>query len=254
MKPLRVSFLLVSLAGLFLALPGAAFADFEEVAIPRPDTIVLSLKAVKPGTLQSFPTVVAKDSDVEIRWQSDAKNGCYGNFKSGKLDASGSATGKLTKTQPFAITCYGNGSVQSAKVQLTVGSPIIGIASAGIGREGLQQKFDSKGRPLPFTYIGGGEVVMQGVVKNAGKLDLAGTVSTQFEYSSGGSWSVILGSTASVQGLTAGKSQVVTYRHRTGTEDAVPLQFRFCVNKGKQNTTVDESCRVMSGKFKFTAP
>ena len=226
-------------AAFILGAPFLAFAAFEDVVIPKPDVIVLSLSAVKPGTLQAVSGVVAKDTQVEIRWQSDAKNGCYANFKSGKLDATGSVTGPLEKTRSFVITCYGNGSSKTAKGQLVVGNPRLDVSGAGI-QSGLIQKFNSTGGKLVNTYIGGGKLLFQGTIRNSGNLDLTDDITVRFD----GNGTTM--KTQTIKGLPAGKNQVITYEHQTGS-DGIEYQFKFCAKIGTQA----DKCSTIPGKYKF---
>ena len=229
-------------SALALAAPFIVLAAFEEVAIPKPDVIVLTIKAVKSGTLQEVGKVVPKNTEIGINWQSDAKNGCYSDFKPGKLEATGTVTGQVTKTRAFTVTCYGNGASRTARVQVAAGAQKFNVTPGAV--KGLVAAYDSKGKKIASTYLATAPANLQGVVQNAGNLDSSG-IDAQFEFNDGTSW-VEPGGSVKITSLAAGTTRTITRAQPVvaGKE----YQFKFCVQFG-----AEEKCAPIPGKYKFIA-
>jgi len=251
----------LSLFSFLLVLPLNASADvFPTVNIAkRPEVILLTVKAYKPDTLYPITSVVPKNESIQIKWESDATQGCYSDFKSSpttgtqeiSASKSGSVTGEITKTRTFTVTCFGAGVSKTASVKVTVGEPRLTLTNVGIVKGSLSPKFNSaSGKQIPNTYIGGQKMTLTGSVKNIGTLNFvppATGASTHFDYSSNGgsSWTSL--STKPIGTIAPKSSQVVTYEHTNGIDVASGYQFRFCFKVGASDT-----CSVINKTpFKF---
>ncbi len=240
---------------LAFAVPMAVLAQVPLAIDPFPDPFFPTIKSVGlkasveiGGAPVKLPATVAAGSAFSVVWKSSG-TGCVANWSGAlPLPPTGSATGSLTVSRPFVITCFGRGAAQSAKMQVNVGVTDLIVPTFSI--TGLKRA------KVKDTYLEG-PFTLKATIKNLGKLANPSSFKVKYvrSLSADMKTSPLTIGEITINGIGSSQSRTMDVFPWASTPSADSSYFQVCADTAEAIAEPSETnnCSKVLGPYTFSA-